>query len=134
MLLGQYTNRYNSEDESSGEEEDVDVQTAEDMNDSEGTDVSSESGLDEPPKENSYSTLLKLLNTDAKSNEPARKKRKIKANEPDANLVEVSIPTADDIEQMDEVADTEASASEDENMDDEGLPGEDYAEDIGTDG
>lgn len=104
------------------------------MNDSEGSDVSSESGLDEPPKENSYSTLLKLLNTGANSNEPARKKRKIKANEPDTNSVEVSIPTADDIEQVDEVADTEASASEDENMDDEGLPDEDDAEGLGTDG
>ncbi|GBF66967.1 U3 small nucleolar RNA-associated protein [Trichophyton mentagrophytes] len=123
------------EDESSGGEENADVEPTEVMDDSEESDVSSESGLDEPPKENSYSTLLKLLNTDTKSNEPARKKRKIKANEPDTNPVEVSIPTADDIEQLDEVADTEASASEDENnMDDEDLPDEDDTEGLGTGG
>lgn len=135
IFPGRYTNRYNSEDESSGGEENADVEPTEVMDDSEESDVSSESGLDEPPKENSYSTLLKLLNTDTKSNEPARKKRKIKANEPDTNPVEVSIPTADDIEQLDEVADTEASASEDENnMDDEDLPDEDDTEGLGTGG
>ncbi|EFQ96729.1 digestive organ expansion factor [Nannizzia gypsea CBS 118893] len=121
-----------SQDESSGKEENEHVEPEEEMDDSEASDVSSESDLDEPPKENSYSTLLKLLNSNAKSSEPARKKRKIKADEQDTTQVEVSMRTTEDVKQVDEVADTEAS--EDENMDNEGLHEEDDADGIGSDG
>ncbi|KAM5466530.1 rRNA-binding ribosome biosynthesis protein utp25 [Microsporum audouinii] len=121
-----------SEDNSSGDEERANVEPVEEPGDSEGSVVSSGSDLDDQPRENSYSTLLKLLNSDAKSNEPARKKRKIRPNEQHTSLSELPIPVEGDVDPGNELVDMEES--EDEIIDDADSHFEDDIDGLVTDG
>ncbi|KAK2861194.1 rRNA-binding ribosome biosynthesis protein utp25, partial [Arthroderma sp. PD_2] len=108
-----------SHDSSSEDGEDVNREPDEELDDSEGSVISSGSDLDldEQSGENSYSTLLKLLNNDAKSNEPARKRRKLKSDERHTSQRDISIQADGYVGSEDELAILEAS--EEENVDDD---------------
>ncbi|KAF3480283.1 digestive organ expansion factor [Arthroderma uncinatum] len=117
---------------SEDEAEDVSRGPVDELDGSEGSDISSGSDLDEQPDENSYSTLLKLLHNGAKSDEPARKRRKIRSDTPHTAQHETSVQDDGDVEAVDELAVMEPS--DEENMDDDVSDQVDGYDNSGNDG